>query len=245
MNQMKRLLYHPYKYLIYIPIIGFFTLMVGGLCLALNLIVSQAFASRWCGFIWGRVLSYAVPMMVAVFGMENLNRRQSYVLVANHQSQLDIPLLYGWIGTDIRWVLKKELRKVPIIGICCEKLGHIIIDRSDKAAAVKAINAAREKIVNGTSILFFPEGTRSRDGNLLQFKKGAFKFALDLGIPILPISIRGTRSLLPPDTMSLFPGRVQMIIHKPIDTKVYNENRLDVLIEKTKATIASALPKDV
>lgn len=243
MDWMLRCLYRPYKWLIFIPILGFSTLLIGSVCLVLNAVVSAKFASRWCGFVWGRIISYAVPMKVSVFGRENLDPNQSYVLVANHQSQLDIPLLYGWIGIDFRWVLKKELRKIPIIGICCEKLGHIIIDRSDRAAAVEAINAARERIVDGTSILFFPEGTRSREGALLPFKKGAFRFAIDLGLPILPISIVGTRDLLPPDTMQLFPGQAHMIVHPPIDTKPYHEARLDELMARTTALISSALPK--
>lgn len=243
MNLMARFFYQPYKWLIFVPVLGVATLLVGGLCLILIAVVSPTYASRWCGFLWGRIISYAVPMRPTIKGMENLTPHQSYVLVANHQSQLDIPLLYGWIGSDIRWVLKKELRSVPVIGICCEKLGHIIIDRTDNAAAIEAINAAKKKIVNGTSILFFPEGTRSRDGDLLPFKKGAFRFALDIGLPILPISICGTRTLLPPDTMRLFPGRVQLIIHAPIETKAYH-NRLDELIEKTRERIASVLVKE-
>ncbi len=241
MYRILRLLYQPYKWFIFLPVLGIVTLLAGAGCVMFSGMVSQRFASQQCGRLWGRIIAYAVPMIVSAFGKAHINTGQSYVLVANHQSQLDIPLIYGWIGVDFRWVLKKELRKMPIIGMCCEKLGHIIIDRSDQATAVAAINAAKKRIGNGTSILFFPEGTRSRDGHLLPFKKGAFKFALDMGLPIVPVTIRGTRRILPPDTIGLFPGRVQMIIHPAIETKGYHDSRLDELMARTRADIAAAL----
>ena len=100
-----------------------------------------------------------------MYAIRSYYAKQSYVIVSNHQSQYDILLMYGWLGTDFRWVMKKELRRVPVLGLACEKLGHIYVDRSDSAAAVASLNAARKKLVNGTSVVFFPEGTRSRDRN--------------------------------------------------------------------------------
>jgi len=113
-------------------------------------------------------------------------------------------------------VIKQEMRSVPGLGIGCEKVGHIFVDRSNRKAALASINAARSKITNGTSVVFFPEGTRSRDGTLRQFKKGAFRFALDLDLPILPVTIVGTRELLPSDSVDLLPGKARLIIDEPI-----------------------------
>jgi len=104
-----------------------------------------------------------------------------------------------------------------------------------------AIHAAKSKIVNGTSVIFFPEGSRSMDNKLGTFKRGAFKTALDLGIPVLPITIIGTRKILPPKTINLLPGRVKMIIHKPIDISGYTNNNLDELVKRTKEIIGDAL----
>ncbi len=148
-------------------------------------------------------MAWVTPMRVSVEGRENLDPKQSYVLVSNHQSQYDIFLLYGWLGVDFKWVMKKELRKVLGIGVACDRLGHIFIDRSNHAAALATLETAKERIVDGTSVIFFPEGTRSRDGQLKKFKKGAFRMAVDLGLPILPLTVTGTRDVLPAGTSDL------------------------------------------
>jgi 1-acyl-sn-glycerol-3-phosphate acyltransferase len=125
--------------------------------------------------------------------------------------------------------------------VSCEKLGHIFIDRGDRHAAIRSINAAKKKITGGTSVLFFPEGTRSRSGRLGPFKKGAFKMALDLGLPILPVTIRGTRAILPPDTLDIFPGRAELIIHSPIETGGVGDASLDELMEEVRSRVKAPL----
>jgi 1-acyl-sn-glycerol-3-phosphate acyltransferase len=180
-------------------------------------------------------------MFVKVIGVENMDKRQSYVVVSNHQSQFDIFVLYGWLGVDFKWVIKQELRKVPAIGIACEKIGHIFIDRSNRERALASLHQAKKNIVNGTSVIFFPEGTRSQDGSLGLFKKGAFKMAIDLELPILPITIVGTKEILPSNSMDLFPGKARMIIHRPIDTAGFNDGNLQNLIEATYSVIKSGL----
>jgi len=137
--------------------------------------------------------------------------------------------------------MKKELEQVPILGLACKVLGHIYIDRSYSKSAIETINAAKGKIVNGTSVLFFPEGTRSDDGKMRQFKKGAFKMALDLGIPILPVTINGTQNILPKNSLDLMPGGATMTIHKPISVKGYHEENLNELMDKTRMIIRSSL----
>ncbi|HSO21242.1 MAG TPA: lysophospholipid acyltransferase family protein, partial [Desulfosarcina sp.] len=161
-------------------------------------------------------------------------------IVSNHQSHFDIFVLYGWLDIDFKWVMKQELRKVPVIGIACERLGHIYVDRSNREAALASINAAKQRIVDGTSVLFFPEGTRSRDNRMRPFKKGAFRMALDLQLPILPITIQGTRDILPSDTLDLFPGRVTMTIHPPIAVEDYDHTQLDSLIARTRQVIEAS-----
>jgi 1-acyl-sn-glycerol-3-phosphate acyltransferase len=176
-------------------------------------------------------------MRVTVIGRRNVDPLQSYVIVSNHQSQYDIFVLYGWLDIDFKWVMKQELRKVPAIGISCERLGHIYVDRSNREAALASINAAKQRIVDGTSVLFFPEGTRSRDNRMRPFKKGAFRMALDLQLPILPITIQGTRDILPSDTMDLYPGRATMIIHPPIAIDEYSHDTLEDLMARTRTVI--------
>jgi len=241
---MKRalyILYQPYKWFIFIPYLAVSTIFFGTLAVVMVHITTPRITSFICGTIWARLNSYLTPMLVTVYGRYNIIKTQSYVIVSNHQSQYDIFVLYGWLGVDFKWVMKQELRKVPGIGIGCEKVGHIFIDRSNHERALASLHAAKEKIVDGTSVLFFPEGTRSRDGSLGSFKKGAFKMAIDLKLPVLPITIIGTNKILPSNTFNLFPGKARMIIHKPIDTTGYDDHTLQDLMNRAHSIIESGL----
>jgi 1-acyl-sn-glycerol-3-phosphate acyltransferase len=243
MKKFLWLLYQPYKWCIFIPILGFSTLILGTVAIILMNFMKPKTVSFLCGVTWAKINSYLTPVFVKVIGRENINKKKSYVIVSNHQSQYDILVIYGWLLQDIKWVMKKELRKIPVFGKACEKLEHIYIDRSDHASAVESLENAKKKIINGTSAMFFPEGTRSRDGSLLPFKKGAFKMAIDLGVPMLPITITGTKNVLPAKTLNLFPGRVKMIIHKPVEIWDYNDENKTDLMEKVKNIITSGLEK--
>jgi len=141
----------------------------------------------WGGVFWARFNSYITPMQVTIKGRHHIKKNRSYVLVANHQSYYDILVLVGFMPLNLKWVMKKELRKVPFFGYACEKVGHIFVDRSDKKAAIKSIAKAKKQIKQGAGIMFMPEGTRSRTGQLLKFKKGAFRFAKEIGLPIIPV----------------------------------------------------------
>ena len=236
------LVYQPYKYLVVAPALVLVTAFFATLALVLSLFTSSREASRLAGVRWARVMAWVTPMRVEVEGRENIDSRQSYVLVSNHQSQYDIFVLYGWLGVDFKWVMKQELRKVLGIGVACERLGHIFIDRSNHAAAIATLEAARTKIVDGTSVVFFSEGTRSRDGQLLPFKRGAFRMAVDLGLPILPLTVTGTRDVLPANTSDLMPGSARLIIHEPISIEGVTVEDLQELSDRVREVIASSLP---
>lgn len=242
MRKILYVLYQPYKWLIFIPYLTCSTIFFGFLTVLLLPVTSPRITSFICGKIWSRLNGYMTPICVKVSGNENIDDSQSYVIVSNHQSQYDIFVLYGWLKVDFKWVMKQELRKVPGIGIGCEKVGHIFIDRSDHERALASLNEAKKKIVNGTSVIFFPEGTRSRDGVMKPFKKGAFKMALDLGLPVLPVTIINTRKILPPGTMKLFPGKARLIIHEPVSVAGYNDDNIQELMDKVHSVIGSALP---
>ena len=175
-------------------------------------------------------------------GEQHAERSRSYVVTSNHQSMYDILVIYGWLRLDLKWVMKAELRKVPAIGLGCEKAGHIFVDRRNHAQAAQAINQALERLGDGIGILFFPEGTRSVDGRLLPFKKGAFHTAIEQQIPVLPVTVSGTREILPNKTLRVFPGRAKLVIHPAIETRGMGHEDLDNLMERTRESIASALP---
>jgi 1-acyl-sn-glycerol-3-phosphate acyltransferase len=242
MRQVLKILYQPYKWLIYLPLLVVFTVFFATLAVLLAVTFGASIGSRVAGTAWARVLGFITPMRVVVNGRERLDRKKSYVVVSNHRSHYDVLVLYGWLGLDIKWVMKQELRKVPALGAACATLGHVFIDRRNHKAALASMEAAKERLNNGASIIFFPEGTRTTDGTMRSFKKGAFRMALDLGWPILPLTVVGTRKILPSGTFDLLPGRAQLHIHDPIQVDQYDEASLNDLVEETRCVIASKLP---
>lgn len=233
-------LYQPYKWLIFVP---FFILMNAFISIFIGLF------SIFCpqkldllAIIWSRLSLYATPVFTNIRGRENIDKEQAYVIVANHASQYDIFVMYGWLGIPFKWVMKQELRKVPVIGWFCELAGHIFIDRSNSSESIERINGVRDHLLKTkTSILFFPEGTRSLTGKPGPFKKGAYIMAHEMGLPILPVTIKGTHSVLPAKTTNLLPGKAEIIIHKPMETKDYTIENLDLLIAKSKNIIEKEL----
>jgi 1-acyl-sn-glycerol-3-phosphate acyltransferase len=238
MRKLFKILYQPYKWLILIPIIAVDTVFFGVLTIPLALI-SKKLAHYVSGCFWSWLNGSMTPIFVKVRGRSNMEKKQSYVIVANHQSSYDIFVLYGWLWIDFKWVMKKELEKVPGLGLGSKVVGHIFIDRKDRKAAVETINEAKEKIKGGTSVIFFPEGTRSETEEMLPFKKGAFRFAYDLNLPLLPVTINGTNKILPSGTWDLMPGRAEIIIHPPIDINEYPEERIQDLMDCSREVIDS------
>jgi len=242
---MKKILFWPYQlyvWLIFVPLVVVLTLLFSMLTVIFAALVNPEWASRVFAVTWAKSLAYMTPVRVIVEGGENAHREQSYVVVTNHQSMYDILLIYGWLELDLKWVMKKELRKVPGIGLGCEKAGHIFVDRKKPKQAAQAIKEALARMGKGVGILFFPEGTRSRDGHLLPFKKGAFRLSVEQDLPILPITLAGTRDVLSSHSLSLFPGTIRMVIHPAIDP---SGKDADELLEEIRNTISSAMPPEL
>ncbi|MBN2077886.1 MAG: 1-acyl-sn-glycerol-3-phosphate acyltransferase [Spirochaetes bacterium] len=238
------LLYQPYKWLLFLPLLILSTCFFVGLGVILIFLFNDRVANRTTGVWWARFNSLITPMLVTVHGREHIEKGKSYIVVSNHQSHYDIFVLYGWLGIDLKWVIKKELRRVPVFGYAAEKGGNVLIDRSNPKEAYEDLERARNRITGGTSLIILPEGTRSRDGSLGQFKKGAFQIALDLGLPILPVSITGTRRILPPGSFDLFPGRAVMRIHGPVDASGYERASMDRLIAEVRERIQRGMDED-
>ncbi len=240
--RIARFLYQPYKWMVFIPLLCVFTAVLGSLSIILATLFNARVGMKLAGRPWAKLNCLAALVFVKVQNRRNIVSGQSYVVISNHQSLFDILALVGWLDIDLRWVAKASLKKVPMFGMASVKMDHIFIDRFNPQAAVETLNNAKKKIVNGTSVMFFPEGTRSDDGNLKPFKKGAFKMALDLGIPILPITMRGTRHILPSGTMDLVPGKADIVIHPQINIDRYSHDSITDLIQQTRTIINSALP---
>jgi 1-acyl-sn-glycerol-3-phosphate acyltransferase len=243
MRKILYVLYQPYKWLFFFPLLVFSTVFFVAFGVIMVHLFDDRVANATAGVWWARFNSYMTPMWVTVKGKGHIEKNQSYVIVSNHQSSFDIFVLYGWLGIDIKWVIKKELRKVPVFGYAGEIGGNIYIDRANKRAAYESLKRAKEKLVRGTSVIVLPEGTRSRTGKLGEFKRGAFVMAMDLGIPMLPVTINNTRNILPPKTLKLFPGRARLIIHKPVDSTHYSHDTIEEFISDVKKVVQDGLEK--
>jgi 1-acyl-sn-glycerol-3-phosphate acyltransferase len=240
-NKILVLLYQPYKWLFFLPFALVNTLFFGILAVVVSTLVNQRIGSYFGGVIWSRINTFLTPVLVKVSGRQNMDKKRSYVVISNHQSLYDIFVIYGWLGIDIKWIMKKELAKMPGVGFGSRKVGHIFLDRANSRVALESLNEAKKKLVDGTSVVIFPEGTRSENGQLGVFKKGAFKLAFDLGLPILPITIIGTKDVLPTGTLNIRPGKVRMIIHEPIEIHDHKEESIKELIDKAKSIISVPL----
>jgi len=230
-----------YKWLVVIPVLVISTAFIGTLVIIFSLLGMPEFSSRVFGKLWARVNMAVMFMRVQVHGRENIDSKQSYVIAANHQSQLDIYVLYGYLDIPFKWAMKKELRRVPILGLACELMGHIFIDRSNTDAARASLNDAQARIKDGISAVFFPEGTRSRSGQLGSFKKGAFRLAQDLAIPVLPVSIHNTNRILPSDGLDWRPGSATLKIHPAITPTGDSPADINTLTARTREIISEAL----
>ncbi|MCP4046264.1 MAG: 1-acyl-sn-glycerol-3-phosphate acyltransferase [Gammaproteobacteria bacterium] len=245
---MKRIafwLYQVYAWLLLIPFGLLFTILSGWTTVLVAWVSSPRIASRYIAANWGKVLCWLTPVGVTVEGAENADPSKTYVVVCNHQSQYDIFLVYGWLKLDLKWVLKAELRKVPGVGIGCEKAGHIFVDRSNPERARKSVSDALDDVRDGVGVLFFVEGTRSLDGRLGPFKKGAFRVASSQKLPILPVTIIGTRDIQRPKSMLIFPGKVRMVIHPAVEADNDDPEGIRRLMSKTRSAVASALPEEL
>jgi 1-acyl-sn-glycerol-3-phosphate acyltransferase len=186
---------------------------------------------------WGRLNLALSGVSMFVSGNEFIDENQPYIVMANHESYYDVFALIGYLPLSLKWVMKTELRRIPIFGIACEKVGHIYVDRGNSEKARKSLKAAGEKIQAGFSVVIFPEGTRSPDGRLLRFKKGGFVMALEAGVPILPVTVVGGRKILPNKSLRILPGDMKLIIHKPIPVDEYTYETREKIVERVRKAI--------
>ena len=200
------------------------------------------FAYRHSFWPWARSIVRAAGLRVKVSGSENIDSSRSYIIVSNHQSQMDIPVLVAALPLKLTFIAKKELFKIPLFSQAMRAFGILEIDRSNRNRAIETLRLAAQVIQNEKiSVLAFPEGTRSRDGKIQRFKKGAFALATEHQIPLLPVTINGTFPVLPKGKLFVHPGEVQVIIHPAVETEPYGAKGRDELIENVHQTIATGL----
>jgi 1-acyl-sn-glycerol-3-phosphate acyltransferase len=214
-----------------IPLIYLYTIVMGSLSLLLSLYDPEGKRQHWCARLWCQMIARTAGVRVRVHGAHHIQPGVSYVFLSTHQSYMDIPAMLGYLPAQLRIAAKKVLFRIPFMGWHLTRAGHIPIDRSSTQNAVSSMQKAASYLKRGICAFVFPEGTRSRDGFLHKFKKGGFKLAIQAGVPIIPITIKGSRQVLPPDSIIFRPGPIDMYVDAPIPTNGLTDADLEPLME--------------
>lgn len=238
---MKKILLALYEIFIAMPILVVLTILTSLVTIIGSAIGKSDFWGYYPAHIWSRLFCLFSLVRVEVSGRENIDKDKSYVFVSNHQGAYDIFLVYGYLNHNFKWVMKQSLRNIPFVGKACESAGHIFIDRGNPKAIQHTIEAAKKKLQGGMSVVIFPEGTRSADGKLHKFKRGAYQIAVDLNIPVVPLTINGSYKILSKSSKLINPGKLTLKIHPPIYPDKETGHDMEVLVKESYDVIASGL----
>ena len=202
-----------------VPLFFFFTLALAGVLSLYAMVRPDSPFIEWLIRLWSRIFLLAARAKLTVEGRDDVSADGQYVFVANHISNLDIPVMFLTAPVPIRYLAKKEVYKIPIVATAMRKIGIVRVDRERGSAVHAEVNAgvAAAK-ARGHSLIIFPEGTRSRTGEFQGFKKGAFRIAIANDLPVVPVTIQGTWEVWPPGSKLFYPGEVKSIVHEPIPT---------------------------
>lgn len=238
------LLYRIYQLCIALPILLIATILTAITTIIGSWLGNAHFWGYYPGKIWSIIFCRVLLIPVEVRGHENVDKKTSYVFVANHQGAFDIFLIYGFIGRNFKWMMKKSLRKIFLVGKACESARHIFVDKSGPKKIQETYNNAREILKEGTSLVVFPEGSRTFTGHMGVFKKGAFQLADELQLPVVPVTIDGSFDILPRMKGFTFVRRhkLAMTIHKPIFPKSKGVENIKETMEEAYKAVMSGLP---
>ena len=200
-----------------IPAIGVYTIVLGTVSLTSSLFERRGYFAHWCARTWSRLILRTTGVRVTIAGLERLVPGRTYVFVSNHQSIYDIPILFWSLPYQLRIIAKESLGRFPFLGWHLRRTGHMLVDRMrpDRAAI---FSWASRLTASGLSLIVFPEGTRSADGRVDRFKGGSFHLALEAGLPVVPLSVVGSRHVMLKGRLATYPGDVRLVVHEPIDT---------------------------
>src|SRR5215510_5965424 len=215
--------------------------LIGPFCVLYSLIRRSPDILYTAGRAGCRLGLFLGGVTVVVRGQENIDTRKTCLFLANHQSYCDPPALFAAIPLNARLILKKELRKLPLLGLIMELGGFVFIDRKDRVQSISGMKQAVRQLQQGHSFLIYPEGTRTRTGDLGPFKKGPFIMAIESGTPIVPISVSGSYEIMPPNQFRVKPGTVVVTFHPPIATSSLGLTDREALTEQVRSAIAAGL----
>jgi 1-acyl-sn-glycerol-3-phosphate acyltransferase len=207
-------LFSYYCYVVIVLSAGFLGLVL----LVVQPIDPQTKFGRWLTHLWGLTVLFFSAVRVRVLGAENYRRDEAYVFCSNHVSFYDVLVLLAHLRNNFRWFARRDLFDVPVMGEAMRVIGHLPVDRDSPRASLRSLMVGARLARNGVSMLIFPEGTRSPDGRLHEFMEGGFHLAIKSGRPVVPVVVTGTFRVLPRHSLLIRPGRVSLIIGRPIPT---------------------------
>ena len=219
------------------------TAMLGSVTILISFFSKTGNTPHLVGRFWARSVLFISRIKVKVKGISHVDPTKSYIFMPVHQGNFDIPVLLGCLPFQFRWLAKAELFKIPIFGRSMRGCGYISIDRSNRGSAFESLKKAAETIRSGVTVLIFPEGTRSMDGRIRAFKKGGFVLSVDAGVPIIPIIIHGTYSIMPKNQLLIKPNAVTLEILEPVETTNYTRKTKDDLMEKIRNIMCESFEK--
>lgn len=230
-------IYRIYQLFVMLPLMLAAT-VVASVVTALGCMI---FGGCWWGYyppmVWSRIMCALTLVRVKVSGRENIDRKRNYVFVANHQGAYDIFTIYGYLGHNFRWMMKKSLERIPLVGWACKRAGQVFVDSRSAHAIAQTMHAAERQLARGMSLAVFPEGARTFTGKVGRFKRGAYTLATGYNLPVVPVTIDGSFRVLPRTRLLPIYGTIKLTIHAPLDPSDPD------LIEHSREAILSAAPE--
>ena len=193
---------------------------------------------------WAKMILWVCGVRGRVKGLENVETNVPRIYLTNHQSYFDIFALLAYLPVDFKFILKQELMKIPLFGFAMRRARYIGIDRENPRKAVKSINEAAKRIKNGASVVLFPEGTRSTDGRLQEFKRGGFRLAIKSGCDVVPVAIIDSRHIVPKGSLRINRGTIAISIGKPISVKEYSKKEMGQLMARVREAMLTQMEEE-
>jgi 1-acyl-sn-glycerol-3-phosphate acyltransferase len=210
--------YHWWRTVFFlIPAIGLYTIVLGTLSIASSVFDRRGYLAHRCARAWSRLILLTTGVTVDVRGRELLTPGATYIFVSNHQSIYDIPIVFWHLPWQLRIIAKKSLGKFPFLGWHLSRTGHLLVDRRNPDP-IGVLRRWKGLVSQGLSLIVFPEGTRSADGCVGRFKGGSFLLAIQAGLPLVPVSVAGSRHVMLKNRLMTCPGHVRLTVHAPVPT---------------------------
>jgi len=217
------------------------TLLLGLFIILISPFDRKGNVVHYIGKFWSLLNIYISGTRLSIQGKEKIEKGRNYIVMSNHQSLVDPWVLIGKLPLQLRWTIKPQVKKMPIFGYALQRMGHIYVGRRTKEDAVPTLQMAVKRIQQGSSVVFFPEGSRSKDGHLRKFHRGGALAAARSGVPILPVTVNGSRFMLPKGTLALMPGKIRVIVGDAIEPGIFGRESIDELLAGVKSAIQQNL----